>query len=260
MRLNFQKYSELGKSVLILHGLFGSLGSWGWHSKQLSKHYSVIGVDLRNHGDSPHDKELNYPAMALDVVELIENLGLSSVAIIGHSMGGKVAMELALQYPQFVDKLVIVDIAPVAYSDGIDSHKRVIEGMKALNLGEIKSRDKAERFLTAYIEEEATRKFILTNLIHTKGGGYEWRLNLDAIDKNYGDLRKKPTGVKPYESSILFVKGALSNYINAENEAEILNLFPNAQVKIILQAGHWLHVDKPQVFQKIAFDFLADKD
>jgi len=260
MRLNFHRYSESGKPLLILHGLFASLGNWGWHSKELSKHYSVIGVDLRNHGDSPHDKELNYPVMALDVVKLIESLGLSSVAIIGHSMGGKVAMELALQHPQFIEKLVVVDIAPVAYPDRLDSHKGIIDGMKALNLSEVKNRGEADIFLAPYIEEEPTRKFILTNLVHTKEGGYKWRLNLDAIEKNYGNLREKPTGIGTYESAILFVKGALSDYIKPENEAEILDLFPNAQVKIIMQAGHWLHVDKPQAFQKIVSDFLAEKD
>ena len=184
MRLNYQKYSESGAPLLVLHGLFGSLGNWGWHSKELSQHHSVIGVDLRNHGNSPHDAELSYPAMASDVLQLIEDLGFASVAIIGHSMGGKVAMELALQHHRVVDRLIVVDIAPVGYPEDTQTHQRAIAGMKALNLVGLKTRDEAETFLEDYIEEEATRKFILTNLARDEGGGFRWRLNLEAIEKN----------------------------------------------------------------------------
>ena len=260
MRLNYKKYSESGAPLLVLHGLFGSLGNWGWHSKELSRHYSVIGVDLRNHGNSPHDAELSYPAMASDVLQLIENLGFASVAIIGHSMGGKVAMELALQHHRIVNRLIIVDIAPVAYPDDTQTHQRAIAGMQALNLVGLKTRDEAEELLVDYIEEEATRKFILTNLARDEGGGFRWRLNLEAVEKNYGKLRMKPTGKTPYRKPTLFIKGALSTYISSEDEEEILRLFPEAKLKTIMQAGHWLHVDKPKVFQKIALNFLAGKE
>ncbi len=260
MRLNYQKYSESGEPLLILHGLFGSLGNWGWHSKKLSEHYSVIGVDLRNHGDSPHDEELSYPTMASDVLQLIDDLGLASVAIIGHSMGGKVAMELALQHHGIVDKLIVVDIAPVAYLDDSETHHRAIAGMQALNLVGLKTRDEAEKFLVGYIKEEATRKFILTNLTRDEDKGFRWRLNLEAIEKNYGKLRMRPTGKNPYRKPTLFIKGELSNYISSENEEEIMGLFPEAKLKTILQAGHWLHADKPEAFQKIALNFLADKE
>ena len=131
MLLNYKQYSDTGKPLFILHGLFGSLSNWGWHSKNLAEQFSVIGVDLRNHGESFHDAELNYPAMANDVVELMGNLGISSADFIGHSMGGKVAMELALNQGDRVEKLVVVDIAPITYPDKADGHLQVIAGMKS---------------------------------------------------------------------------------------------------------------------------------
>ncbi|NKB33596.1 MAG: alpha/beta fold hydrolase [Pseudomonadales bacterium] len=256
MQLNFRQYSEAGAPLIILHGLFGSLGNWGAHSKYFSEQFAVIGVDLRNHGESPHDVELNYPVMAQDVLELMEQLNIASANFIGHSMGGKVAMELALSAADKVDKLLVVDIAPVDYPEAADGHLRVIDGMKALDFDTIGNRKDAESFLEDFIIDEPTRKFVLTNLERKSEGKYGWRLNLGAIEKNYNRLREKPGGTKPFSKPTLFVKGSQSNYIQEQHKQEILQLFPNAQVKIIMQAGHWLHADKPQAFQKIALDFL----
>ena len=173
MKLNFQKYSNSGEPLFILHGLFGNLNNWNWHSKQLSEYFSVFGIDLRNHGESPHNENLNYSVMAQDIAQLLDDLGLSSASIIGHSMGGKVAMELALCSPERVDKMVVVDIAPVEYSEGGDGHLSAIEGMKGLDLSAVKSRRDAEAFLEGYIEDEITRKFILTNLVSQNKGQYQ---------------------------------------------------------------------------------------
>ena len=142
MELHYRQYSEAGPPLLILHGLFGSLGNWGWHSKQLAESFSVYGVDLRNHGDSPHSERLDYQVMAEDVRQLIERLGLDSCSIIGHSMGGKVAMQLALSYPDLLEKLVVVDIAPVAYPEGADNHMNVLAAMDAVRIDEVKEQDR----------------------------------------------------------------------------------------------------------------------
>ena len=144
MELNYRQYSENGVPVLVLHGLFGSLSNWGWHCKQLAQQYAVYGVDLRNHGDSPHSDQLDYQVMAEDVRQLIVRLGLESCCIVGHSMGGKVAMQLALSFPDLIEKLVIVDIAPVSYPEDADGHMNVLAAMDAVKLGEIKSRTQAE--------------------------------------------------------------------------------------------------------------------
>ena len=257
MKLHFQNYSTSGEPLFILHGLFGSLSNWNWHSKQFSEHFSVYGVDLRNHGESPHDDTLNYDVMAQDVVQLFDDLGVKSASVIGHSMGGKVAMELALRWPDYVNKLIVVDIAPVSYPDRGDGHLDVIEGMKALELSAVGSRREAESRLEDYIADQVTRKFILTNLVSGKSDGFRWRINLQSIEHNYAALRNKPSGSGVFRKPVLFLKGALSNYIKKDYQLETLKLFPNARVKSIMGAGHWLHAEKPQVFQKIAKDFLT---
>ena len=256
MKLNCREYSESGAPVLVLHGLFGSLSNWGWHCKQLAQQYAVYGVDLRNHGDSPHSDQLDYQVMADDVRELIVRLGLKYCCIVGHSMGGKVAMQLALNFPDLVEKLVIVDIAPVSYPENADRHMCVLAGMDAVKLNEIKSRAEAEVTLRDYISEEATRKFLLTNLVRNKEGLFEWRLHKDSIRENHANLRAGLTATKSFFKPVLFVKGSLSPYIKSEHEGQIKEFFPAASVKLIMDAGHWLHAEQPQALQKILLKFL----
>jgi esterase len=257
MELNYRQYSENGAPVLVLHGLFGSLSNWGWHCKQLAQQYAVYGVDLRNHGDSPHSDQLDYQVMAEDVRQLIVRLGLESCCIVGHSMGGKVAMQLALSFPDLVEKLVIVDIAPVSYPEDADGHMNVLAAMDAVKLGEIKSRTQAEVTLEDYIPEEATRKFLLTNLVRNKEGSFEWRLDKDSIRKNYANLRAELIATMSFLKPVLFIKGSLSPYIKPEHEAQIKELFPAASVKLLMDAGHWLHAEQPQALQKILLKFLS---
>ena len=260
MQLNYKQYSEKGEPLLVLHGLFGSLSNWGAHCKKFADSFAVYGVDLRNHGESPHSDELNYQVMADDVRELMQHLKIDQCYMIGHSMGGKVAMQLALSHPELIRKLIVVDIAPAAYTNKADGHARILEGMAALQLDQLRNRNDAETQLQAFIEDEATRKFILTNLTRSAEQGFSWRLNLDAIQKNYARLREKLEGDTPFTKPVLFVKGALSNYIHVKHEKEILRLFPAASVKIVMEAGHWVHSERPQVFQKIALDFLQSGD
>lgn len=257
LQLNFRQYGDAGPPLIILHGLFGSLGNWGWHSKQLAENYSVYGVDLRNHGDSPHSAEMDYPSMAQDIAAFLQRQEIGPCSIVGHSMGGKVAMELALSDASLLSKLIVVDIAPVHYASAADGHLAVIEGMSKLNFDEIENRREAEIFLKGYIKDEDTRKFVLTNLVRDGEGGYRWRLNLDGISRNYDRLREKPGPGKAFEKPTLFIKGALSNYIQTEHQQETLESFPNASVKVIMETGHWVHAEKPQAVQKILKDFLA---
>jgi|TARA_B110000967_G_C18892189_1_gene568178 esterase len=257
MELNYRQYSENGAPVLVLHGLFGSLSNWGWHCKQLAQQYAVYGVDLRNHGDSPHSDQLDYQVMAEDVRQLIVRLGLESCCIVGHSMGGKVAMQLALSFPDLIEKLVIVDIAPVSYPEDADGHMNVLAAMDAVKLGEIKSRTQAEVTIEDYIPQEATRKFLLTNLVRNKEGSFEWRLDKDSIRKNYANLRAELIATMSFLKPVLFIKGSLSPYIKPEHEAQIKELFPAASVKLLMDAGHWLHAEKPQALQKILLKFLS---
>ncbi len=256
MLLNYKKYSDAGEPLVVLHGLFGNHSNWGVHCKKFAETYSVYGVDLRNHGDSPHADELNYQVMAEDIRELLQKLEIGHCYMIGHSMGGKVAMQLALTCPNLIRKLIVVDIAPVAYDNKADGHAKILQGMAAMNLAQIGNRKEAEIRLQQYVEDDATRKFILTNLVRSENAGYRWRLNLASIEKNYDRLREKLVGDEPYMQLVLFVKGDLSNYIHRKHEKEILRLFPRARIKIVMEAGHWVHSERPLVFQKIALDFL----
>jgi len=256
MELSYRQYSDLGAPVLVLHGLFGSHSNWGWHSKQLAQQYAVYGIDLRNHGDSPHSDQLDYQVMAEDVRQLIIRLGLESCCIVGHSMGGKVAMQLALNFPDLVEKLVIVDIAPVSYPEDADGHMNVLAAMDAVKLSEIKSRTEAEVTLEDYITAEALRKFVLTNLVRSKDGLFEWRLDKDSIRKNYANLRAELIATMSFSKPVLFVKGSLSPYIKSEHEAQITELFPAASVKLIIDAGHWLHAEQPHALSRILLKFL----
>lgn len=256
----FEAASGLKEPLLVLHGLFGNQANWGMHSKVLAEQYAVIGVDLRNHGDSPHAPELDYQSMADDVRQLIETRELGPCAILGHSMGGKVAMQLALTYPELVTRLIVVDIAPVAYDSMGPGHHRIIDGMLSLDLASATTRAAAGEHLAKHIEDESTRKFIMTNLTRAEQGGLRWKLNVEVIKDQYDKLREKPLGDKPFDKPVLFVKGSESGYIGAEHEAEILALFPEASVKVVMEAGHWVHADKPQAFQKIVLDFLSSTE
>lgn len=256
VKLHYKQYSETGKPLLVLHGLFGSQANWGWHNKQLAAQFAVYGVDLRNHGDSPHDAEMSYMAMAEDVRQLLQDRQLSSCFMLGHSMGGKVAMQLALSYPDLVERLIVVDIAPVNYRGGGDGHLGVIAGMRALNLDTLKSRSQAQQELAKHIEDPDTLQFILTNLAREPSGKYRWRLNIDAIEEHYDLLRVGPETSQVFNKPTLFIRGELSNYIREKNTAEIKRLFPQATIETVAGAGHWVHAEKPKEVQELITGFL----
>ena len=252
MKLNFQRLGQ-GEPLVILHGLFGTLENWGTAAKALAECFDVIAVDLRNHGKSPHAPEMNYPIMADDVIELLNDLGLSSVRLMGHSMGGKVAMQIALNHPERIHKLLVVDIAPVEYEH---HHKDVFKGLHAVDLSAIKSRNEAETALSAYISEPSVRAFLLKNLYRTPEKTFAWRMNLATLDAEYQHISKAPAGV-PFNGPTLFIKGANSHYITAEYRDAILALFPHATYKIIQGAGHWPHAEKPEIFTKLVLNYLG---
>ncbi|MEX2129893.1 MAG: alpha/beta fold hydrolase [Pseudohongiellaceae bacterium] len=260
MQLNSKQYATAGKPLIILHGLFGSLNNWNWQSRELAREFAVTALDLRNHGGSVHHADMNYALMAKDVLTFLDAQQIDSCYLLGHSMGGKVAMQLALEHPERVERLLVVDIAPVDYSAKKGAHEDVFAGLEAIDLDKLASRKEADRMLAEYIEEKPLRQFLLANLTRSEQGGFQWRFNLAALRGNYNKLRHKPAGGKPFEKPVLFVKGADSNYIGEEHRDRILKLFPAAQIKVIMGAGHWVHVDKPQTFYKIARDFFSREE
>jgi len=255
MELNFKMYGNpLSQELLILHGLFGTLDNWQTVAKALSENYCVYALDMRNHGRSPHSDEFNYAVMAADIVEFISEKGLRSPHIIGHSMGGKVAMQLALYYPDYLDKLVVVDIAPKTYAG---HHDEVFKAMFAIDVETLKSRAEAEEILNQYDLDWATKQFILKNLsISKETSRYEWRVNLPVIHKNYAEILSHNNQNRLYQGETLFVKGEKSNYILLEEWSLYQQQFPRAGLKTVSNAGHWVHADNPSEFITIVSDWL----
>jgi esterase len=256
MKLNY-KISGAGAPLIILHGLFGTLENWGGQAAVLNKSFQVINLDLRNHGRSPHSNTMNYPIMASDIVELLNELEIPAASIIGHSMGGKVAMQLALQYPDRVNKLVVVDISPVSYPT--THHDEIFEGLAAIDLETLKSRADANDILQAYVTNPEIRSFLLKNLYRAENKAFKWRPNLSILKQEYTQLSCGPTISKEvvFKNATLFIKGKNSDYMLKEHQDTIDALFESVQFKMIEGAGHWPHAEKPKVFSAILHKFLS---
>ncbi len=252
MLLHFQRHGQ-GEPLVILHGLFGTLDNWGAQIKTLSEHFDVIAADLRNHGRSPHGSEMSYRAMSNDLLELLDHLQLERINLMGHSMGGKAAMQFALDHPERVERLIVVDIAPVRYPP---NHNEVIEGLNRIDLPQLKSRSEADHTLSEYVDSAVTRAFLLKNLYRNEHKQFAWRMNLPVLEQHYPDIAAAPEG-ESYTGPVLFIKGGESNYLLAEHQQPIQQLFPNAGFKIIAGAGHLPHVEKPAIFTRLVDNFLG---
>lgn len=253
-KLNYNIQGE-GEPLIILHGLFGSARNWNTVAKELSRDRQVITVDLRNHGDSEHTDDMTYAEMVDDIGSLMKELGITSTVLLGHSMGGKVAMGFALSYPEKTDAVIVVDIAPVAYDP---VHIEFIDAMLSLPLAEIRNRaDADERLHEAGITNIMIRQFLLSNLTRSNGG-YAWRLNLPVLRKCMPDLAGFPSDwpAAPYEGPACFLAGGESDYIPPKHYQVISRLFPGASVHTIEGAGHWVHAEKPEAFVSEVRDFL----
>lgn len=245
--------SGKGPPLVILHGLFGSWENWASRIAVLESEYQVHAMDLRNHGSSPHAAEQDYALMSGDLGKTLDKLGLQSCRLLGHSMGGKVAMQFASEFPERIDKLVVVDIAPKHYSP---HHDHLIEAMQAIPLEHIKSRGEADRQFSEAEPDPVLRAFLLKNLVR-EDKGYRWQINLEGIAENYPNLLLAPTFQHVCESPTLFIKGADSDYLMAQDSDLVQKWFPNTTLKIIDGAGHWPHATKATVFDHILRRFLV---
>lgn len=232
-----------GPPILIVHGLFGRRRNWQAIQKQLARKHRIVAADLRNHGDSPWDDTMTYPAMADDLAALIEGLGAGPAVLVGHSMGGKASMRLALERPELLAALVVIDIAPVTYEHDFTDY---IEAMQAMPLATLARRSDAEAYLVDKVPEQGVRNFLLQNLEQTDDG-LVWRVNLDVIEKSMPSILgfDAPAG-RTFDGRTLFVAGAASHYIKREDRPAIAALFPKAKHVSIKDAGHWVHAEKPQ--------------
>lgn len=249
----FAKTSGAGKPVILIHGLFGAGDNLAVVARALASYYCVHLLDLRNHGVSPHVDTMDYPSMAADVLAYMDDNGFEKAALLGHSMGGKVAMQLALDAPERVTGLIVADIAPVEYPAW---HDNVFIGMFAVAEQTIHQRREADQILAKYVAESGVRQFLLRNLVRNTEGRYVWRVNLSAIHDSYQNIRIAPAGDMPYGGPVLFVKGEHSDYIDCTHQKQVLSLFPASQLKVIGGAGQWLHAEKPQLFNRVVSGFL----
>jgi pimeloyl-ACP methyl ester carboxylesterase len=253
MELNYKQFGQ-GEPIIILHGLFGTLDNWQTIAKRLAKNYMVYIIDQRNHGKSPHSDEFSYPILADDLKHFMESKWMYKANIIGHSMGGKTAMQFALMYPDMVEKLVIVDIAPKAYRGG---HQDIFEAMLGLDLDNLTDRQAIDEQLKIKIPEDGVRLFLMKNLAREKDGGYRWKMNLSVLYKEYQAILAKVDSEDTFDEATLFIRGENSKYIKDDDVLDIQDLFPMMQLQTVEKAGHWVHAENPKSFLVKLNDFFS---
>ncbi|NXS56196.1 ABHDB protein, partial [Brachypteracias leptosomus] len=246
--------------LVLLHGLFGSHGNFQTVAKALVRRGSgkVLTVDARNHGNSPHSPLMTYEAMSLDVQHLLSRLGITKCILLGHSMGGKTAMTLALQRPDLVERLISVDISPVSTAP-VSEFSAYISAMKSMRIPEGLTRSAARQLadhqLSPVVQLPQLRQYLLTNLVEVEGR-YAWRMNLEVISHHLADIMDFPVFHRPYLGPALFLRGSKSPYISSKDYPEIQRLFPKASVQRIEGAGHIVHQDKFEEFVTAVLNFL----
>jgi|WetSurMetagenome_2_1015567.scaffolds.fasta_scaffold40899_3 esterase len=264
----FCRQTGSGEPLVILHGLYGSSDNWYSIGRELASSFSVYMIDQRNHGNSPHNPAHNYPVMTDDLYEFILKHRIGKSIIIGHSMGGKTALEFGIRHPELVEAMIVVDISPLAYSIESDTtrsmdHLQVIRLLKSLDTGRLKTREDADILLQQQIPSLRVRQFLLKNLKRALDGKFFWALNIDALEHNMTAIYDgviHPGATNPAiipEFPLLFIKGALSDYIGPDDAAAIRNFFPWAELAVITGAGHWVHAEQPAAFLQALKNFLA---
>jgi esterase len=251
--LNHQQYNA-GKGVplIVIHGLFGAADNWRSHILRWSEERHIVSLDLRNHGRSGHADDMSYHAMAADVVALMNSLNIKHAHILGHSMGGKVATQMALDHPRLVSSLILADIAPVPYGP---RHGDVLAGLNAVDTSTLQSRKQGLEILAAYIDDIKVCQFLIKSLYRNTAGEFAWRFNLAAIEKQYQNISAAPQG-SSYTGPVLVIKGEESAYIQPEHRAAFAKFLPKAQLKVMTGCGHWLHAEKPDLFVRLVSRFL----
>ena len=253
MKLFYRK-SGHGQPLIILHGLFGQSDNWNTLVKQFSENgFEVYAVDARNHGLSPHSDEWNYKVMSDDILELIKDNNLEDVIFMGHSMGGKVAMQFAIDHPQHLDKLIVVDIAPKYYPL---HHQSVLAALQAVDFSVVTARREVEDVLSQYISDLGTKQFLLKNIYWKENGELAWRFNLNVMVQKIENIGEATVSDKICDVTTLFIRGEKSNYILEEDIDLIQEIFPRSILETITDAGHWVHAEQPKAFFECVMKFI----
>ncbi len=251
MKLFYREMGQ-GQPLIVLHGLMGSSDNWLPQAKMLSEKYHVYIVDQRNHGQSPHSDELNYTVLANDLNDFIDQHNITNPIILGHSMGGKTAMNFAVAHPGKLDKLIVADIAPKYYKV---HHDVIVKGLKAIPIDTIKTRGEADEVLADYVKEADVRQFLLKNLSRKSDGGFSWKINLPVIEKSLEDIGQDLQFEGTFDGPVLFIRGGKSNYVKDEDRDRIKTLFPKATL-VTMDTGHWVQAEKPAEFVAVVENFL----
>ena len=250
MKLAYKVFGE-GKPIVILHGLFGFSDNWVTHAKKFSTYFRVIIVDLRNHGYSPWSDDFSYQLMVDDVKELMDDLEITKCILLGHSMGGKVAMHFAQSHPDFLEKIIVVDMGIKEYPL---HHQHILKAFDSIDLNKLSARSEAERILSSFIESKGVVQFLLKNLYWRDKGRLAWRVNFKVLQASMSEiLRSLPN--KEVLIPTLFIRGSLSDYILDSDIQEIENLLPDSQLVTIENAGHWVHAEAPEEFTDAVLSF-----
>lgn len=251
--LNYKVVGD-GTPVIILHGLFGSLDNWQTISKKISEHgYKVYTVDQRNHGKSPHTSLHTYSEMAKDLAHFMDNMNLQKSIIIGHSMGGKTAMQFAADFPNRIDKLCVVDIGPKYYPP---HHQTILKALHSVKTNQITSRKEAEEAIGQHISEFGIKQFLMKNLDRKDATSFRWKMNLPVLSEQIENVGAEIKWNKPFTELSLFIAGENSDYIIKEDHEGIKTLFPKATIINIKEAGHWVHAEQPEAFTETVLQFL----
>jgi len=249
----FSRVLGQDEPIIVLHGLFGSSDNWLTQAKLLANHYKIYSLDLRNHGQSPHSDDFDYPSMVKDLDEFIDTNGLHDSVIIGHSMGGKAAMNFALAHPDKLSKLIVVDIAPKAYDL---EHYTIAEGLKAIPVDKVSSRNEADEILAQHVPEPDVRQFLLKNLQRKSEGGFAWKINLPVITDKLANIGLDLQFPGTFDKPTLFIRGSRSKYIRDSDWDRITEVFPKAELES-MDTGHWVQAEKPQEFADVVIKWLA---
>ncbi|MCS6973012.1 MAG: alpha/beta fold hydrolase [Cyclobacteriaceae bacterium] len=252
MKLFYREYGTTGQPLIILHGLLGSSDNWLPQAKMLSDEYHVYVIDQRNHGQSPHSNEFTYADLVNDLRAFINEHRLAHPVLLGHSMGGKTVMHYALRYPEEVERLIVVDIAPKPYDV---RHDGIVNALQSIPIDAISSRQEADAILSRYISEQAVRQFLLKNLMRKPQGGFGWRVNLPVIAQKLDAISAGLDMQGVYKNPALFIRGAHSDYISDEDRGLIKKYFP-ASTLVTLNTGHWVQAEKPEEFVNTVRQFL----
>ena len=253
MKLHSKIYGDKGPSLIVIHGLFGMSDNWNTLGKQFAKYCKVHLVDLRNHGRSPHANAFNYDVMCEDLIQYLNDNSIEKPILLGHSLGGKVAMKFAFSYPEKVEKLIVTDISPRRYNT--DFHENLLKILYRLPLEDFENREEIDAVLSESFEDRGMRLFLMKNLYRNEEKKFAWRFNIDVLLEKISNIQEADFILGTCDIPTHFLKASKSNYISNEDELIIKKHFTDYSIATFEEAGHWLHAEQPKRFYNEVMGF-----